>query len=103
LGWVGRGREGGRLRGTDLADWLLVCYAVCRCGGCVARVECVAYERGAERLDHELVVVEGGDDDFGGDAVEGGGDVRGRHFEGIGVFAGLVWLREKVGRAGVVA
>jgi hypothetical protein len=102
LDWVGLVRgKGGR---TDLADGLLVCYAVCRCGGCVARVECVAYERGAERFDHELVVVEGGDDDFGGDAVEGGGDVRGRHFEGVWCFLGFGLVeREKVGRAGVIA
>ena len=64
-----------------LANGLLVGDDVgCRCG-LVARFERVADERGAEGLDHELVVVEGGDDDGGVGAADGSLDVGVRHFE----------------------
>jgi hypothetical protein len=39
----------------------------------------VAYECWTEGFDHQVVVVKSGDDSGGGDAVEGGGDVGGRH------------------------
>lgn len=67
-----------------LANGLLVDYGVgCGCG-LVAGLEGVADECGAEGLDHEVVVVEGGDDDGGVGAANGSLDVGGRHFE-VGV------------------
>jgi hypothetical protein len=48
-------------------------------GSLVAGFEGVADERWAERLDHEVVVVESGNDDGGIDTVEGSGDLGSRH------------------------
>jgi hypothetical protein len=64
-----------------LANGLLVGDGVGCGSGLVARFEGVADERGAEGLDHEFVVVEGGDDDGGAGAAHGSLDVGGRHCE----------------------
>jgi hypothetical protein len=61
----------------------------------VAGFEVVGNQGGTEGFDHQVVVVERSDDDAGVDAVEGGGDVRGRHFgglEGLKVFWYWSWL-----------
>jgi hypothetical protein len=42
----------------------------------------VRYQGWTKDFDHEVVVVEGGDDDGGVDAGEGGGDVGCRHIDG---------------------
>ena len=76
---LGRLGERGAWEKTDLSDGLLVRHHVgCGCA-CVAGVEGVADQRGAEGFDHEFVVVEGGDDGGGGGAADGGFDVGGRH------------------------
>lgn len=62
-----------------LANRLLVGDGVGRGCGLVARLERVADERRAKGLDHKFVVVEGGDDDGGVGAADGGLDVGGRH------------------------
>lgn len=68
-------------RGAYLANGLLVGHGVgCGCG-LIAGLERVADERGAEGLDHEFVVVEGGNDDGGVGAANGGLNVGGRHFD----------------------
>lgn len=51
----------------------------CR-GVFIAGLELVADKCWAQRLDHQLVVVQGCDDDGGVDAVERCGDMGGRHF-----------------------
>jgi hypothetical protein len=71
-----------RREATYLANGLAVGNGVGGGGGFVARLEVVGDEGGAEGFDHEIVVVEGGDDDGGVDAGEGGGDVGGRHGDG---------------------
>lgn len=55
-----------------LANGLLVRDGVGGRRGFVTALEGVAYECGTERFDHEVVVVQGGDDDGGVDAGEGG-------------------------------
>jgi hypothetical protein len=42
----------------------------------------VGYQGGTEGFDHEVVVMEGGDDDGGVDAGKGSGDVGCRHIDG---------------------
>jgi hypothetical protein len=82
------GRDGGGGKGKAyLANGLLVRNSVGRRAGLVSRLELVAYERGAERLDHQVVVVQSRNDDIGIDAVEGGGDVGGRHLDRLN----LIW------------
>jgi hypothetical protein len=80
------GRNGGGRLGrrgawekTNLSNGLLVGHHVGCGGGCVAGVEGVADQCGAEGFDHEFVVVEGGDDGGGGGVADGGLDVGGRH------------------------
>ena len=62
-----------------LANGLLVGDSVGSTCSLVARFESVADERWAEGLDHEVVVVESGNDDGGVDTVEGSGDLGSRH------------------------
>lgn len=84
--WADGGR--GTWERTNLSDGLPVGYHVACGRACVARVECVADQRGAEGFDHEFVVVEGGDDGGGGGAADGGFDVGGRHLGFWLVFRG---------------
>ena len=71
----------GRWERTYLANGLLVCDGVgCGCV-LIAGFERVTDECGAEGLDHEFVVVEGGNDDGGVGAANGGLNVGGRHFD----------------------
>lgn len=70
--------------GAYLANGLLVCDCVGGCGALVAGLELVADEGRAQSLDHEIMVVQGCDNDGGLGAVERSGDVRSRHF-GVGV------------------
>lgn len=63
------------------ANGLLVSDRVDSSGLLVAALELVADERGAEGLDHEVVVVECLDDIGGGEVANGSGDLGGRHFE----------------------
>lgn len=74
-------REGGGGRAYR-ANGLLVSDGVDGGRLLVAALKLVADKGGAERLDHELVVVEGLDDIGGGDVADGSGDLGGRHFEG---------------------
>jgi hypothetical protein len=64
-----------------LANGLLVGDGVGGAGSFVAGLEGVADECWAERLDHEVVVVESGNDDGGIDTVEGSGDLGSRHLD----------------------
>jgi hypothetical protein len=73
---VGGGVESGW---TYLANGFAVRDRVrCACGF-IARLEVVGDQGRTEGFDHEVVVVEGCDDDFGGDAGEGSRDVGSRH------------------------
>jgi hypothetical protein len=65
-----------------LANGLAVSDGVGGRSGLVAGLEVVGYQGGTEGFDHEVVVVEGGDDDCGIDAGERGGDVGCRHVYG---------------------
>jgi hypothetical protein len=65
--------------GTYLANGFAVRDGVrCACGF-VARLEVVGDQSRTEGFDHEVVVVEGCDDDRGGDVGEGSRDVGSRH------------------------
>lgn len=75
---------------SHLANGLLVGYAVGGRRSGIARFEGVADERWAEGLDHELVVVESGNDDGGIGVADGSLNVGGRHFDECVV----VWISE---------
>lgn len=63
-----------------LADGLLVGDGVGGRGVLVAGLESVADERWADSLDHEVVVMESGNDGSGVNTVERSGDLGSRHF-----------------------
>ena len=75
-----RGRRKAERKGKSyLANGLLVGDGVGSASSLVAGLESVADERWAEGLDHEVVVVESGNNDGGVDTVEGSGDLGSRH------------------------
>lgn len=64
-----------------LADGFPVCDGICSLGILVAAFKVVTDERRAQRLDHEIVVVQSCNHNCGRDASNGSGDVGSRHVD----------------------
>ena len=70
--------------GTYLTNWLSIGDRVCGLCCSVAAEEVVGHECRTQSLDHQVVVVQGCDNNSGRCTSERSGDVRSRHVEKFG-------------------